>query len=137
VASRNAAFAPQPPHGGVEGVLQVTVPQDACEPLHTTTVRAGVPWVALIRRSPHACDFVTKASRPSPPSPPRCHRSSTLPHVSRGSARKQVLHAQAAGAVAVVVYDDVATSRSLVMMAQVHGSPLPYRPSASVSSPTH
>ncbi|PRW61507.1 receptor homology transmembrane domain- and RING domain-containing 1-like isoform X1 [Chlorella sorokiniana] len=102
--SMPADFGPEIPPTGVSGLLAVADPADGCEPLVPPQWAAHRAWVALIARSQdkEGCTFDVK-----------------------------VAHAEGAGAVAAVVYDDV--YEPLILMAKDPRHPDPGIPAAFVT----
>ncbi|KAK9916228.1 hypothetical protein WJX75_000255 [Coccomyxa subellipsoidea] len=91
-----ADFGPRVPLDGLEGVLVVADPEDACTNI-SMPVLDGKPWIALIVRSERArkdCSFDIK-----------------------------VQHAQDAGAVAAIVYDDVYEALIIMSKPRDHEDP--------------
>lgn len=104
-ASLPADFGPGIPAEGIEGVLVLATPTDACSPVASPKHVAGRSWVALIARSqdaPAGCTFDVK-----------------------------VKHAEKAGARAAIVFDDV--REPLIIMSKPPGNPEPLIPSVFVS----
>lgn len=99
-----ADFGPVVDGEGIEAMLKLSSPEDACTPFEFTDFET--PWIALISRvsqvHPNNCTFDTK-----------------------------VLNAEAAGAVAAIVYDY--TYETLIIMSKPHGMPEPNIPSIFVS----
>ncbi|KAI3427065.1 hypothetical protein D9Q98_007005 [Chlorella vulgaris] len=98
-----ADFGKPIPPEGLTGLLLLAQPEDACSQLKPPR-KSGAPWIALIARSQEkdGCTFDIK-----------------------------VAHAEAAGAVAAVVYDDV--FEPLILMAKDPRHPDPFIPSAFVT----
>jgi E3 ubiquitin-protein ligase RNF13 len=96
-----AAFGPLVPPDGLTGLLVVAQPEDGCSRLERPDVEG--PWVALLARSQgqQDCTFDVKVSR-----------------------------AEAAGAAAAIVWDDVI--EGLVVMAKPPGNPDPGIPAVFV-----
>ncbi|KXZ55788.1 hypothetical protein GPECTOR_2g1338 [Gonium pectorale] len=99
-----ADFGPEIPDTGIEGFLRLADPEDACSPFTYTDYQTE--WVALIARQqqvyPSNCTFDIK-----------------------------VMNAQAAGAMAAIVYDDL--YESLIIMSKPKGHPDPDIPSVFMS----
>uniref|UniRef100_A0A383VCG0 RING-type E3 ubiquitin transferase n=1 Tax=Tetradesmus obliquus TaxID=3088 RepID=A0A383VCG0_TETOB len=99
-----ADFGPEVPDEGIDGLLRVADPEDACSPF--TFSDTSQTWVALISRSqqlhPTNCTFDVK-----------------------------VRYAEAAGAAAAIVYDDV--YEALIIMSKPRDHPDPGIPAVFVS----
>lgn len=99
-----ADFGPELPDEGVSGLLRVADPEDGCMPF--TYQDFSIDWVALISRN-------------------------QLAHSANCTFDVKVINAQAAGAQAAIVYDDVV--ESLIIMSKPHGHADPFIPSAFIS----
>ncbi|EFN56592.1 hypothetical protein CHLNCDRAFT_51582 [Chlorella variabilis] len=124
-----ADFGPPIPAEGVSGLLLVAQPEDACSEL-TPPEKAGAPWVALIARSQQkdGCTFDIKASLFAWEG---TRRWGGWFGCAAPASRLLVAHAEAAGAVAAVIYDDV--FEPLILMAKDPRHPDPFIPSAFVT----
>mmetsp|Transcript_22868 Transcript_22868/g.58293 ORF Transcript_22868/g.58293 Transcript_22868/m.58293 type:complete len:660 (-) Transcript_22868:571-2550(-) len=103
-----ADFGPDVPDEGVDGMLRLADPEDACTPF--TFEERGLPWVALIARH-------------QPPLGPTPTLNCTFD--------VKVRFAEAAGAVAAIVYDDV--PEPLIIMSKPRAHPDPGIPAVFVS----
>lgn len=101
-----ADFGADVPDEGLDGLLLVADPEDACSPLRAPARRYDEPWVALISRSQHA-------------------------HPTNCTFDVKVRHAEAAGAAAAIVYDDV--YEALIIMSKPRDHPDPGIPAVFVS----
>ncbi|PNW72441.1 hypothetical protein CHLRE_16g680117v5 [Chlamydomonas reinhardtii] len=99
-----ADFGPDIPDEGIDGFLRSADPEDACTPL--TFEDFDTPWIALIARQQQ-------------------------PHATNCTFDVKVMNAQAAGALAAIVYDDV--YESLIIMSKPKGHPDPLIPAVFVS----
>ncbi|KAG2434233.1 hypothetical protein HXX76_007958 [Chlamydomonas incerta] len=99
-----ADFGPDIPDEGIDGFLRSADPEDACTPL--TFEDFDTPWIALIARQQQ-------------------------PHATNCTFDIKVMNAQAAGAIAAIVYDDV--YESLIIMSKPKGHPDPLIPAVFVS----
>ncbi|KAL4424011.1 hypothetical protein ABPG75_001312 [Micractinium tetrahymenae] len=99
-----ADFGPEIPQEGIQGLLLVADPEHACSELRPPPASITSPWVALVVRSQEisGCTFDMK-----------------------------VAHAEQAGAIAAIIYDDV--FEPLVLMAKDPRHPDPFIPAAFVS----
>ncbi|KAL4423523.1 hypothetical protein ABPG77_006546 [Micractinium sp. CCAP 211/92] len=99
-----ADFGPEIPQEGMQGLLLVADPEHACTELRPPPASITSPWVALVARSQEigGCTFDMK-----------------------------VAHAEQAGAMAAIVYDDV--FEPLVLMAKDPRHPDPFIPAVFVS----
>ncbi|KAK9809940.1 hypothetical protein WJX72_002135 [[Myrmecia] bisecta] len=107
MADMPADFGPRISPDGVQGLLVVADPEDACTKLEVP-VTDSKPWIALIVRSQ------------------RVHTNCTFDF--------KVRHAETAGASAAIVYDDV--YESLIIMSKPQENPEPGIPAVFVSQKT-
>ncbi|KAG2494928.1 hypothetical protein HYH03_006863 [Edaphochlamys debaryana] len=99
-----ADFGPDIPDAGIDGYLRSADPEDACDPF--TFSDFDTPWIALIARQQQL-------------------------HFTNCTFDVKIQNAQAAGAIAAIVYDDV--YESLIIMSKPKGHPDPDIPSVFVS----
>lgn len=100
-----ADFGPDIPDEGVDGLLMLADPEDACDEF--SFVEFGETWVALIARAQR-------------------------PHPTNCTFDIKVRNAERAGAAAAIVYDDA--YEALIIMSKPFGNPEPGIPSVFVSA---